>query len=216
MHLYKTSFIFKKIYSSFIWDIPTAEKEIYLTFDDGPIPGVTDFVLEALEKYNAKATFFAVGHNIEKHPHVFERVVQGGHAIGNHTFNHLNGWKTDTHTYLDNIAKCDEMLDAGNQLSSCIKGGSQKLFRPPYGKLTREQSRLVRQHYKVIMWDVLTADYDNSLHKETCLKKTIKYTTKGSVVIFHDSFKAEKNMTYVLPRLLEYFSEQGYSFKAIL
>jgi peptidoglycan/xylan/chitin deacetylase (PgdA/CDA1 family) len=215
MHLYKTNYLFKKIYSSYTWDIPTTEKEIFLTFDDGPIPGVSDFVLEVLEKYNAKATFFAVGHNIEKHPEVFQRVVQGGHAVGNHTFHHLNGWKTDTNTYLDNIAECDEMLSSLYH-SGSRAGGSQKLFRPPYGKLTREQSRVVRQNYKVIMWDVLTADYDNSLHKETCLKKTIKYTNKGSVVIFHDSLKAEKNMTYVLPRLLEHFSEQGYSFKAIL
>lgn len=215
MHLYKTNFIFKKVFSSFVWDVPTKEKEIYLTFDDGPIPGITEFVLEELKRFDAKASFFAVGHNIEKYPHVFHKILQGGHAVGNHTFNHLNGWNTDSETYLNNIAQCDKIIaDNCQEYNVSIKDGL-KLFRPPYGKMTRKQSSYIQQHYKVIMWDVLTADYNEKLDREVCLRKSIKYTGNGSVVIFHDSIKAEKNMTFVLPRMLEHFSELGYSFKAL-
>jgi peptidoglycan/xylan/chitin deacetylase (PgdA/CDA1 family) len=208
MYFHKTPSLVKVLFPEFWWSRKTDDKVIYLTFDDGPIPGVTEWVLETLLQYNAKATFFCVGENIQKHPEIYRQLLAQGHTTGNHTFNHLNGWKTTPSQYLENIHSCDESL-------ALEPGQSRILFRPPYGRLTSRQSKLVRQQYQVVMWDVLTGDFDPHLSPTRCLKKAIQCTQKGSIVIFHDSLKAEKNLTYVLPRYLENFSNLDYRFDSL-
>lgn len=207
MFVHKTNFIMRALYPKFIWRKPSDEKKIYLTFDDGPIPEVTEFVLETLTKFNAKATFFCIGDNIRKHPQIFKKIIAEGHSFGNHTFNHLNGWKTEDTTYLQNIEKCDSILTENSNFST-----EKKLFRPPYGRIKRSQAEVVIPNYEIIMWDVLTGDFSQNLSKETILKKTITHTETGSIILFHDSIKANKNMSFVLPRFLEHFSEKGFHF----
>ena len=200
----KTNRFIKKIFSNYIWDIPNTENKIYLTFDDGPTPEITEWVLQELEKYNAKATFFCIGNNIEKHPDIFEKLIIKGHSIGNHTFNHLNGWKTPTEVYLKNTFLCDEQI-----LES-------KIFRPPYGKIKASQAKKLRQlGYKIIMWDVLSADYDATISAEKCLENTTKNVTSGSIIVFHDSVKAFPHLEYTLPKALKCFKEKGFVFEKL-
>lgn len=206
MVIHKTNFLMRALYPDFLWRIPTKEKEIYLTFDDGPIPEVTEFVLEELAKFNAKATFFCIGDNIAKHSEVFQQVVNQGHTVGNHTFNHLKGWNTEQDEYLNNFDLCQAEIENKSKQST-------HFFRPPYGRIKRNQAKEILKTHQIVMWDVLTADYDQNINKEQVLKKTLQYTDDGSIVLFHDSIKASKNMMYALPRMLEYFSEQGYAFK---
>ncbi|MFM9986334.1 MAG: polysaccharide deacetylase family protein [Flavobacteriales bacterium] len=196
------------LFPKLTWRIATKQKELYLTFDDGPIPGPTEFVLQTLERYQAKATFFCIGDNIRKHPDVFQKIVNAGHGVGNHTFHHLRGWGTSTEKYVDNVNQCaDEMA---KHLSA-----HQSLFRPPYGRIRGKQIQHLKDEYQIIMWDVLTSDYSQSLTPENCLKGSIRASRPGSVVVFHDSLKAERNMTYALPRYLDHFSKLGYQFKAL-
>ncbi|MBX2951717.1 MAG: polysaccharide deacetylase family protein [Leadbetterella sp.] len=194
--------IFELIYPRFLWRMPATEKCIYLTFDDGPIPEVTPWVLEQLKKYDAAATFFCVGDNIRKHPETFQQVLSAGHSIGNHTYHHLNGWKTPVEDYLQNVAQFEELH-------------ATRLFRPPYGRIKKEQAQQILTHHRVIMWSVLTRDYSPALSPEKCLKNAIKNTQNGSIVLFHDSLKARENLEYVLPRYLRYFSRMGYRFEKI-
>ncbi|TDQ28522.1 polysaccharide deacetylase family protein [Tenacibaculum caenipelagi] len=202
----KTPRILKQLLSKYTWSFFSDKKEIYLTFDDGPIPEVTEFVLEQLQQFNAKATFFCIGDNIQKHPSIFSRIVNEGHSVGNHTFNHLNGWKSSNTTYYENIDKCESLLS--NQKT--------KLFRPPYGKIKNSQAKqLIVKGYKIIMWDVLSADFDKSISKENCLQNVLRNTQNGSIVVFHDSIKASDKLYYTLPILLQEFSGRGYEFKVI-
>lgn len=194
--------IFELIYPRFLWRMPATEKCIYLTFDDGPIPEVTPWVLEQLKKYNAAATFFCVGDNIRKHPETFQQVLSAGHSIGNHTFHHLNGWKTPVEDYLQNVDQFENLYPTD-------------LFRPPYGRIKKEQARRILAGHRVIMWSVLTRDYSPALSPEKCLKNAVKNTQNGSIVLFHDSLKARKNLEYVLPRYLSHFSRKGYRFEKI-
>lgn len=213
MKLYwvKTGRIIKQLFKGYVWDIPTTAKVAYLTFDDGPTPEVTDFVLDVLAENNIKATFFCIGNNIEKHPDIFKRVIAVGHTIANHTYNHLNGWKTDFDTYMQNVQQCEESI-AGRHSSFM----ENKLFRPPYGKIMASQARAVREMgYRIIMWDVLSADFDRSITPEQCLQNVVRNVQPGSVIIFHDSIKAEANMRYALPRAIEILKEKGYRFEAI-
>lgn len=203
MPFVKTPVIVRKIYPDLIWHLPTHEKKIYLTFDDGPIPGVTPWVLEQLNNFNAKATFFCVGDNVSKHQNIYNSILESGHTTGNHTHNHLNGWFTLNKTYLQNINECSNHVHS-------------KLFRPPYGKITRKQIKAVAQNFKIIMWDVLSYDFDAGLKPEKVLDNVILNAGNGSIVVMHDSIKAEKNLRYVLPRILEYFSGKGFSFEAIV
>ena len=182
------------------------KKEVYLTFDDGPIPVITPWVLEQLKIYNAKATFFCIGDNIRKHPDVFKQIINQKHRIGNHTFNHLKGWKYNTKTYLENILLAQELIP--NQ--------GKKLFRPPYGKITLEQSKRLRNlNYTIIMWDVLSADFDKSLTAEDCIKNVLKKVTNGSIVVFHDSQKSFPRLKETLPKVLNELQKRGYIFKKI-
>jgi peptidoglycan/xylan/chitin deacetylase (PgdA/CDA1 family) len=208
MVIHKTNFLMRALYPDFLWRIPTNEKEIYLTFDDGPIPEITEFVLEELAKFNAKATFFCIGDNIVKHQSVFEQVVNQGHSVGNHTFNHLKGWNTENDKYMENFDLCQVEIE-----KSEIQ--NRRFFRPPYGRIKRSQAKEILKTHEIIMWDVLTADYDQNINQEQVLKKTLQHTESGSIVLFHDSIKASRNMQYALPRVLEYFSERDFVFKKL-
>ena len=192
-----------------LWRVAVEEKILYLTFDDGPVPGPTEFVIEHLKKYKAKATFFCIGDNVRKHPSIFEEVLAEGHAIGNHTFNHLKGWSTSNQRYFENINLCNAQLTNHNLQPTT-------LFRPPYGRITNSQIKTLKNQYQIVMWDVLTHDYSKTISPEQCLKGTIKATRPGSIIVFHDSLKAERNITYVLPKFLEHFTSQEYKFKTLL
>jgi peptidoglycan/xylan/chitin deacetylase (PgdA/CDA1 family) len=200
--------LFEILFPNYVWRIKTAERKIYLTFDDGPIPEVTEWVLEQLQLFNVKATFFCVGENVLKYPEIFKKVIAAGHHVGNHTQNHLKGWQTKNDLYLRNFAECQ------NSLESIAKGQSP-LFRPPYGQLKPSQAKEILKTHKVLMWSVLIRDYDKDFKAEKCLENAIRKTQCGSIVLFHDSLKAQKNLYYVLPKYLDYFSKKGYEFCAI-
>lgn len=208
-YIHKTPGWLKSIYPSLIWDFSDrSEKAIYLTFDDGPIPEVTEFVLDQLDQFDAKATFFCVGENIVKHPAVLERIRDEGHSIGNHTHNHIKGWNTTNTIYYENIARCAEVItEAG--------GSDRRLFRPPYGRIGYRQIKSLRAEYDIIMWDVLTGDYNASLSPSAILTKIKSATMPGSIVLFHDSIKAFPRMREVLPEYLTYFRDKGFRFLAI-
>ncbi len=210
----KTNRFIKKIFSNYVWDIPNTENKIYLTFDDGPIPEITEWVLQELEKHNAKATFFCIGNNIEKHPEIFEKIITKGHSIGNHTLNHLNGWKTSTEDYIENSIQWSVV--SGQSPNCKLKTENCQLFRPPYGKIKASQAEKLRKlGYKIIMWDVLSADYDATISAEKCLENATKNVTSGSIIVFHDSVKAFPHLEYTLPKALEYFKEKGFVFEKL-
>lgn len=207
----KTNRIIKTIFSNYFWDIPNSDKKVYLTFDDGPIPEITEWVLEQLKIYNCKATFFCIGNNIEKHPEIFNKLIAEGHAVGNHTFNHVKGWNTSNKAYLKEVEQCEEEIQ-----KNAPKNLQSKLFRPPYGKIKPLQSRKLRKlGYKIIMWDVLSADYKKEITKEKCLENVLKNVESGSIIVFHDSIKAFPNLEYVLPKTLQFLSENGYRCERI-
>ncbi len=203
MTLYSTPFWLPWLYPDFVWKIKTEEPVIYLSFDDGPVPGPTDFVLDTLRQFNAKATFFCVGGNVVKYNSIFKELVAQGHAYGNHTQHHINGWNSATTLYVDNFSKCQEQMPEAS------------LFRPPYGRITRRQASVIKQTHKIVMWDVLSRDYQQSISPEDCLKNTIRASRRGSIVVFHDSYKAETNLRYTLPRYLEHFAGKGYKFLSL-
>jgi peptidoglycan-N-acetylglucosamine deacetylase len=209
IRFFKTPFLLPMLFPGFLWRKKRADRVIYLTFDDGPIPEVTDFVLEELAKYQARATFFCVGDNVRRHPAETQKVIRAGHRLGNHTFHHLKGWETTTAAYLENIAACDLVLTAA------AGPEGPKLFRPPHGRLTWQQARLVKKNYQVVMWEVLTYDFDQHLAEAACLAQAIKNTRPGSIVVFHDSLKARRLLYYVLPRYLAHFAGQGYQFRSL-
>ncbi len=201
--------LLKKTFPSLVWEFLAKSKSIYLTFDDGPTPEITEWTLDILKQFDAKATFFCIGKNVEEHPEIFNNIITDGHAIGNHTYNHLKGWKTKTDDYVNNILKTQKVLF--NQKSKSVG-----LFRPPYGQIKPKQIKELSQlGFKIIMWSVLSIDYDITVSKEKCLKNVIDNTASGDIVVFHDSIKASKNLQYALPKVLEYFSEKGYVFKRI-
>lgn len=195
--------LLRNMHTERLWRVATSEKKIYLTFDDGPIPGVTHRVLDILREYQARATFFCVGANIEKNPDVYQQLITEGHSTGNHTWSHMNGWKNDSNRYYADVEKCAAVCDS-------------KLFRPPYGRMKPSQSRYLRKlGYKMIMWDVLSCDFDPQITKEQCLANVLNYTREGSLVIFHDSVKAADKMLYALPLMLEHFRNKGFTFEKL-
>jgi peptidoglycan/xylan/chitin deacetylase (PgdA/CDA1 family) len=209
LYWHKTPPIFSKLFPSFLWHKSREEKTIFLTFDDGPIPEVTDFILSELEEYGAKATFFCVGHNIEKYPDTFQRTIHFGHSIGNHTHNHLNARKVSPAEFVDNISLCQSEINKHGYFRI------HKLFRPPYGMLRKRNTSRIRENYQIVMWDVLSGDFDSRLGQEKCLSNTIRSTENGSIIVFHDNEKSGRKIKYVLPRFLSYFAEREYKFKAI-
>jgi peptidoglycan-N-acetylglucosamine deacetylase len=208
MHKYfiKIPWWVKQVFSSYVWSIDTRENEVFLTFDDGPHPVITPWVLEQLKTYNAKASFFCIGKNVAQHYAVYEQILQEGHAVGNHTYNHVNGWKVDTQEYLDDITEAGRLIQTN-------------LFRPPYGRIRSKQAKQIGvamncADAKLIMWDVLSADFDQTIAKEECLNNTLRYT-KGSIIVFHDSEKAFSHLKFVLPKLLEHLHREGYQCKGL-
>jgi peptidoglycan/xylan/chitin deacetylase (PgdA/CDA1 family) len=209
MQLFRLPNFVRNLLPQLEWQKDTSRKIIYLTFDDGPIPEITDFVLDQLAAFNAKGTFFCVGDNVSKHPEIASRIVSQGHKIGNHTYNHIKAWKTNSEEYLENVGKCAEVI------KPFISEAEKLLFRPPYGQISLGKIKLLQAEYRIIMWDLLTCDYDAALSPEICLAKSLELTRPGTIVVFHDSLKAARNMKYVLPRYLKHFAEAGYKFQAL-
>ena len=206
LYLTRTPFIIRRwFYPRYIWRMPVDEKKLYLSFDDGPHPDITPFVLDELRKHNAKATFFCIGDNVARYPEVYKRIIEEGHAVGNHTYNHLNGWQTDDRLYFENIAEAAKWIDSS-------------LFRPPYGRITRFQAKQLMEkwQYNIVMWDVLSGDFDIQLSPERCLKNVTRNMRSGSVIVFHDSEKAYKRLCYALPKVLEKGRDRGYVFNKIM
>ena len=203
----KTPWWVKKLYPFYTWNLPSKEKIIYLSFDDGPHPEATPFVLSELKKFDALATFFCIGKNVLAYPDIFKRILDEGHTVGNHTQNHLNGWQTPNDVYMKDIAEAANYIDSN-------------LYRPPYGRITLFQARHLRaamkgKKAKVIMWDVLSGDFDSRLTDEQCLQNVIFRSRPGSIVVFHDSKKAFQKLVYALPKVLHHFTEQGYKFLSL-
>ena len=209
MHKYfiKTPWLVQKLFSSYTWSLPANENEVYLTFDDGPHPSITPWVLNELKIYNAEASFFCIGNNVEKHPGIYQKILDNGHAVGNHTHHHLNGWKTENRRYLDDVSKASQFIKSN-------------LFRPPYGKIKSSQAKkiataLQANNAQIIMWDVLSADFDSSFSAEQCLSNVLNNVCSGSIIVFHDSEKAFNNLKFVLPKTLKSLKEKGFNFKKI-
>lgn len=203
----KTPWWLKKVYSSYVWSVDTKEKIIYLSFDDGPHPTATPFVLDELKKYKAKATFFCIGKNVVAEPAIYRRIVDEGHAVGNHTYNHFNGWKTKDDVYLDDVIEAGKFIDS-------------TMFRPPYGRITSFQAKniqaaLKKTFVKIIMWDVISGDFDNSLNGDQCVQNVILNATKGSIVVLHDSEKAFSRLQILLPAILNFFEKKQYRFERL-
>jgi peptidoglycan-N-acetylglucosamine deacetylase len=192
----------KKLYPDLIWDKKGNGKKLYLTFDDGPTPEITDRVLEILDQFNARATFFCLGRNVEHYPAIYQRILAKNHAVGNHTYSHLKGWKTRHKEYFQDIELANHFIHSD-------------LFRPPYGQIRSTQIRQLKNRYKIIMWEVMSHDYENRISKDHSLKAVLRYSQEGSIVVFHDSFKAADKAFYILPRVLEEFAGKGYTFEAI-
>lgn len=202
MYLVKTPAVIQKMFPNFHWNVNTEEPTLYLTFDDGPIPDVTPWVLEQLAQYDAKATFFCVGENVERNPNLLRQVLAAGHTVGNHTMQHKDGWLTDNLPYFHDIRHASRLVDS-------------TLFRPPYGRLKPRQAQFIQRHYEVVMWDVLSGDFDPHLQPADCYQNVIRNAKPGSIVVFHDSLKAQENLEYALPRVLKFFAERGYRFAAL-
>ena len=228
---HKTPRLLQRMFPKRVWSFPQDTNAVFLTFDDGPIPDITPWVIQELKKYDAQATFFCIGENIKKHPEIFRSLISEGHRIGNHTFNHLNGWKTNVSEYVKNVILSEAEANKWKEKSpiknlssiappdgraGSAKEDHQSLFRPPYGKITSKQSKtLQKRGYKIIMWDILSADYNTSISKEKCLQNVLKSIEPGSIVVFHDSFKAEKNLRYALPKVLDFISKKGWKCEKI-
>jgi peptidoglycan-N-acetylglucosamine deacetylase len=184
------------------WEMHPVGKKIYITFDDGPVPEVTPKVLQILKNFDAHATFFCVGDNVNKHSDLFSEIKADGHSVGNHTFNHLKAWKNPAGEYIRNVEKCRQMFDS-------------RLFRPPYGQITPYLIQQLRKNYQIILWSVLSGDFNQNLSPEQCLQTVIRHTKPGSIIVFHDSIKASKNMLFVLPLFLEHFQRRGFEFERL-
>lgn len=195
MYFVKTPGIIQSALGGLIWRM-SKSKKVYLTFDDGPVPEATPWVLDLLKSRGVKASFFCVGDNVRKYPEIYRRILNEGHSVGNHTYNHLNGWKTDSAAYTENVAKAAKLIDSS-------------LFRPPYGKLTPRAVKRLNKDYDVIMWDVLSGDFDTSITPEDCLRNVKTHASAGSIIVFHDSIKAIDKLKFVLPEVISFFEQKG-------
>lgn len=202
MHLARVPAVVRALFPDLVWRVHTAERAVHLTFDDGPTPAVTPWVLDQLRAHEARATFFLVGQNAAAHPELVERIRREGHAIGNHTWEHANGWRTSTESYVSSVDRTRNLI-----------GG--RLFRPPYGRITRSQRRALRERFDIIMWDVLSADFDATMDGERCLRNVKRHAQPGSIIVFHDSQKAEARLRHALPLALAHFQAKGYAFHAL-
>lgn len=198
----KPPYLIRKSFPQLLWEVKTTDKEIFLTFDDGPHPEITPLVLDILDEYKAKATFFCVGENVEKYPKTYASILKNGHITGNHSYNHLNGWETNNAPYFENIEKAASLINSN-------------LFRPPYGRIKPSQIKNLKPHFKIIMWTVATYDFSKKVTPEQCRENAIQKSKAGSIVVFHDSEKARENLLSVLPAFLEHFQNKGYTFPLI-
>lgn len=202
MKLVRPTWWMRAYYPKLTWLLPNNRKEVYITFDDGPTPQITDWVLNQLEQYNAKATFFLIGKNVAEHPEIFQQLKHSPHRLGNHTYNHLNGWKNNTQDYLNNFDQFEKQY-------------ATNLFRPPYGKIKKAQLNSITPTHRIIMWDIITYDFDKNLSPEQCFNNVVKYVRPGSIVVFHDSVKAWPRLQEALPQTLQYLKKEGYLMEAI-
>jgi peptidoglycan/xylan/chitin deacetylase (PgdA/CDA1 family) len=200
LKFYRTPAPLTWLYPSLTWRMPAESKEVYLTFDDGPVPGPTEFVLDVLRDNAIKGTFFCIGQNIEKHPQILRHIMEEGHSIGNHTFNHLNGWNVSAEEYIANVMACGSLIDSAS-----------RIFRPPYGRISRKAIRMLKD-YQIVMWDVLSYDFSSKISPAQCLQGALAAVRPGSIVVFHDSYKAEKNLTFALPRFIDECRKRGLAF----
>ncbi len=191
----------RRLMPDLIWEIKS-DSSVYITFDDGPTPGITEWILATLDKYNAKATFFLLGRNVEMYPELYERIVAAGHAVGNHTYSHQKGWRMSLERYVEDVNFAGDFIDS-------------KLFRPPYAQITPAQARFLGRQHKLVMWNVLSRDYSNQVSPEGCLLNVTKYMEAGSIIVFHDSQKSFRNMSYALPKVLEFAKLKGLKCKSI-
>jgi peptidoglycan/xylan/chitin deacetylase (PgdA/CDA1 family) len=200
----RTPFYIKLLFPGLLCTLPKTDKAVlYLSFDDGPNSGVTPWVLDTLKKYNAKATFFCIGKKVETNPEIYSQILAQGHSVGNHSYSHPNGWKTGFKKYIEDVGRC-------------AKSVNSRLFRPPYGRIgLRQMSALQKKNYQIVLWDVLSGDFDPKLSKEQCLKNVLQNSKNGSIIVFHDSEKAFEKLSFVLPLILEHFLNLGFEFKAI-
>jgi len=199
----------RKVLPWVTWDISGQDRVVYLTFDDGPIPGLTEYVLDTLDQYKVQATFFCVGDNVRKHPGLFSRICNSGHGVGNHTYNHLNGWSTKTNEYVDNVERC------AAEMKTIVPGLVTRLLRPPYGRITPVQMHRLKGKYKIVMWTVLANDFNTAHSAQRSIKAIKKHVGAGSIVVFHDNLKAEMKLKIMLPAILEFLTQSGYQLKAL-
>jgi len=202
MNLVKIPRILKKVYPEITWNIQDEKSSLYLTFDDGPTPEVTANVLSSLARYNARATFFCIGRNVERHPEIYQQILAGGHVTGNHTYSHMKGWHAPDSEYYNDIGLAAHFIRS-------------TLYRPAYGMITPAQLRYLNQQYRIIMWSVMSFDFDHHTSPEKCFANVIRNTKAGSIIVFHDSLKASEKVLHALPRVLEYYSNRGFAFKSI-
>jgi peptidoglycan-N-acetylglucosamine deacetylase len=214
MYLVRPSWLIQKWYPNTVWRKDSFSRKLYLTFDDGPMADVTPFVLDVLKSKNVRATFFCVGENVKKHPEIFQRILEEKHAIGNHTFSHLNGWNSTCEEYMENVQACNAALTHFSSDSSAASESSV-LFRPPYGKMKRSQLKSLREKYSIVMWDVLSGDFDEATSPEKCLENVMNNYRNGSVIVFHDSLKARRSMEYAMPRFVDHALSEGFTFEVI-
>ncbi|MDR2890960.1 MAG: polysaccharide deacetylase family protein [Alistipes sp.] len=204
---FKPPLLLRRLFPSLVWSIPGSTSkqdsgEVFLTFDDGPTPGVTEWILSQLDEYGARATFFCLGKNVERHPELCRRILEAGHRIGNHSYDHARGWEMSAGNYARSVEHAREFIDSD-------------LFRPPYGRITRREARLLALHYRIVMWNVISRDYSRRVAPEKCLRNVVRHVRPGDIVVFHDSQKAFRNLEYALPRVLRFLQEQGMSSKTI-
>ncbi len=202
MLIERPPFFYRMLFPEAIWRFPGEKKRIFLTFDDGPVPQVTPWVLDLLDQYEVKATFFCVGDNVARNPNLFQEIRHRGHQVGNHTMNHIQGISTSTERYMRNVLNAHDLIQS-------------RLFRPPHGHMLPGQAKMLKKDYNIIMWDVVTRDYSKKLTGEEVFANVKRYTRNGSIIVFHDSIKAQKNLHYALPRSIEWLRDNGYHFETL-